>query len=221
LPRLRGWQLILPEVIPLFPLPNVVFFPGVPLPLHIFEPRYRAMVRDATAGSGLIGVMLLRGDWEPHYHSKTAPIFQVGTAGEAVRVDELPDGRFNLVLRGVREFVVRTEPAQDKPYREALVDWWPASTERVPVAVAERLVDQIGAYVRALGGEGFEPPRLADATDDVLFINGVAQQLDVSPLEKQSLLEVQPLAARAARLSDVLAFRLAEQRGGGSSGRTH
>ena len=213
----------LPDVIPLFPLPNVVFFPGVPLPLHIFEPRYRAMVRDATAGSGLIGMVLLRGDWQPHYEAKDAPIFQVGTVGEAVRVEELPDGRFNLVLRGVREFSVRDEPERGTPYRQANVDWGPASTDRVPAPVTARLVAQLEAYVRSLGGSGFAPPRLDDAEDDVLFVNGVAQQLDVSPLEKQALLEVQPLTARAARLSEVLAFRLAEQRGGGpgSSGQTH
>src|SRR5690349_7326414 len=67
----------LPSFIPIFPLPNVVLFPEVPLPLHIFEPRYRQMVRDALAGSGIIGMTLLRGDWEDEYHA--APeVYRVG-----------------------------------------------------------------------------------------------------------------------------------------------
>ena len=213
----------LPDVIPLFPLPDVVFFPGVPLPLHIFEPRYRAMIRDANAGTKLIGMVLLRGEWRAHYETKEAPIFTVGTVGEAVRVAELPDGRFNLVLRGVREFSVRHEPDRGAPYREAQVEWWPAETERVPAAVTAQVVAQVEEYVRLRGGDGFTPPRLDDVDDDTMFVNAVAQQLDVSALEKQSLLEVRPLAVRAQRLCDVMAFRLAELRQPGArpSGRTH
>lgn len=213
----------LPDSLPLFPLPNVVFFPGVALPLHIFEPRYRAMIRDALAGPRLIGMVLLRGEWEPHYDSKQAPIFTIGTAGEAVRVEELPDGRFNLILRGVREFVVRAEPERGTAYRVAEIDWWPATTARVPAALAARLITSVEEYVRLLGSETFTPPVLNDAEDDVMFVNAIAQQLDVSPLEKQSLLETGPLAVRTERLCEVLAFRLAELRrpGPGSSGQMH
>src|SRR6185369_2568253 len=104
--RRRGVSL--PDVIPLFPLPNVVFFPGMPLPLHVFEPRYRAMVRDAARGARLIGMALLRGEWEQDYYGR-APIFATGTVGEMVRVEELPDGRFNIVLRGLREYTIVRE----------------------------------------------------------------------------------------------------------------
>jgi len=106
MPRCDGCAMAkLPDIIPIFPLPNVVFFPRMPLPLHIFEPRYRAMVRDAVRGARLIGMVLLREDWEREYVGAPA-VFGMGTVGELVRSDELPDGRFNIVLRGVREFVI-------------------------------------------------------------------------------------------------------------------
>ena len=104
----------LPDIIPIFPLPNVVFFPRMPLPLHIFEPRYRAMVRDSVRGARLIGMVLLRQDWEREYVG-TPAVFGMGTVGELVRSDELPDGRFNIVLRGVREFVVICDATTNTP----------------------------------------------------------------------------------------------------------
>ena len=75
----------LPSTIPVFPLPSVVLFPGVPLPLHIFEPRYREMVRDAAASHEMIGMALLRGDWRRDYEGNP-DIFEVGCAGKIVNV---------------------------------------------------------------------------------------------------------------------------------------
>ena len=119
-------------------------FPRMPLPLHIFEPRYRAMVRDAVRGARLIGMVLLRGDWERDYVG-TPAVFGMGTVGELVRSDELPDGRFNIVLRGVREFVIHRELAR-APYREAVVSWRDAPTDALPAPMRSG----IGALVAAL-----------------------------------------------------------------------
>lgn len=213
----------LPEVIPLFPLPNVVLFPGLPLPLHIFEPRYRDMVRDAAAGARLVGMVLLRGDWQSRYEAKDAPIFPIGTAGEILRLDELPDGRFNVVLRGVREFTIIAEPERGTAYREGRVEWRPEPATRVPEAVRTALVDLIRRYVERLGHTDFVAPNLDDVKDDALLVNAMAHQLDVSPLEKQGLLEVADLTERARRLCDVLTFRLEELRAPAAppSDRTH
>src|SRR5262245_58041541 len=101
-----GPDMTLPEVIPLFPLPNLVFFPRMPLPLHVFEPRYRAMVRDALRGPRLIGMVLLRSGWKDDYAGRP-PIFTTGTVGQMVRVEELADGRFDIVLRGIASFRIR------------------------------------------------------------------------------------------------------------------
>ena len=113
---------MLPPIIPLFPLPDAVLFPRMPLPLHVFEPRYREMVRDALRGSRLIGMVLLRGDWEREYGGRPR-IFTTGTVGQMVHVEELPDGRYNVVLRGVKRFVIQQELPPTRAYREALVAW--------------------------------------------------------------------------------------------------
>ena len=88
--------------LPLFPLPNVVLFPGVLLPLHIFEPRYRAMTADVLASDRRIGIVLLRAGWKDDYEGRP-PIHEVGTAGVIEHSARLDDGRYNIVLRGVEE----------------------------------------------------------------------------------------------------------------------
>ena len=117
----------LPSMIPIFPLPNVVLFPQVMLPLHIFEPRYRKMVRDAeTQSPPLIGMTLLRGNWQEQYEGMP-DVFSVGCAGEMVRVDPLPDGRFNILLQGMRELSHSSKSLSLKGYRQAKVEWRPAA----------------------------------------------------------------------------------------------
>ena len=80
------------DLLPLFPLPNVVLFPNVFLPLHIFEPRYRAMVKDALASDRIIGMVLLRPGWQ-HDYEKRPPVYPVGCSGVITHVEPLPDGR--------------------------------------------------------------------------------------------------------------------------------
>jgi uncharacterized protein len=211
----------LPEVIPVFPLPNVVFFPRMPLPLHIFEPRYRAMVRDAARGARLIGMALLRGDWQSGYYGRP-PIFAVGTVGEMVRVEELPDGRFNIVLRGLREYAIVREIERTE-YREAAVTWRDPIVEALRPGARDAIRGLVHRYLALLGKDVAEEELLRGAVDDETFVNFLAQHLDVAPLEKQAMLEAATLGDRARRLADVLEFRLEELRmhPGGSASRTH
>src|SRR5688572_15592109 len=99
---------MLPSEIPIFPLPNVVLFPAALLPLHIFEPRYRAMVGDALEGERLIGMVMLRPGWEPRYEDAPA-VYGVGCAGFITHADRLPDGRYNIILRGQEKFSIQQE----------------------------------------------------------------------------------------------------------------
>jgi Lon protease-like protein len=211
----------LPEIIPIFPLPNVVFFPRMPLPLHIFEPRYRDMVRDAARGARLIGMALLRGDWQQEYYGRP-PIFAAGTVGEMVRVEELPDGRFNIVLRGLREFRIVRE-IERASYREAVVAWREPVADPLPAGARDAIGSLVRRYLALLGREVAEGELLRGSVDDETFVNFLAQHLDVAPLEKQAMLESATLAERAERLADVLEFRLRELRShpGGSTGRAH
>ena len=211
----------LPEVIPVFPLPNVVFFPRMPLPLHIFEPRYREMVRDAARGARLIGMALLRGDWERDYQGRP-PIFAVGTVGEMVRVEELPDGRFDIVLRGLREYTIVRE-LERAAYREAVVTWRAAGADALPAGSRDAIRGLLHRYLAVLGKDVAESELLRGSVDDETFVNFLAQHLDVAPLEKQAMLEAATLGERARRLVDVLEFRLSELRvhPGGSPSRAH
>jgi Lon protease-like protein len=212
----------LPEIIPLFPLPNVVLFPGMPLPLHVFEPRYRAMTRDALRGARLIGMVLLRGDWQPEYYERP-PIFTTGTVGQMVHVDELPDGRFNMVLRGVRAFTIVEELAADRLYREARVVWRDDVDAPLPAARREAVLDHVHRYLERLGRKPTSPTALDRDVDGAAFVNFFAQHLDLDPVEKQALLEETSTLARVGRLVDVLEFRLQElaRPSAGTHGRPH
>ena len=211
----------LPEVIPLFPLPNVVFFPRMPLPLHVFEPRYRAMVRDAARGARLIGMALLRGDWQRDYEGRP-PIFAVGTVGEMVRIDELGDGRFNIVLRGLREYAIVRE-LDRAAYREAVVTWRTPGADPLPAGTRDAIRGLVHRYLALLGKDVARNELLRGAVDDETFVNVLAQHLDVEPVEKQAMLEAETLGERARRLVDVLEFRVTEMRThpGGAPSRAH
>ncbi len=212
----------LPEVIPLFPLPNVVLFPRMPLPLHVFEPRYRAMVRDAMRGPRLIGMVLLRDDWRADYFGRP-PIFVTGTVGQMVHVDELPDGRFNIVLRGVKTFRLREELPPAHEYREARVVWRDDVDDQLTSAGRDALVGLVHRYLDRLGRKTTSPAALDRDVDHAAFVNFFAQHLELEPLERQALLEESSTSARAARLIDVLEFRLQElvRVGSGPHGRAH
>jgi Lon protease-like protein len=200
----------LPDIIPIFPLPNVVFFPRMSLPLHIFEPRYRAMVRDAVRGARLIGIVLLRADWEQDYGGSPG-VFGVGTVGELVRSDELPDGRFDIVLRGVREFVIHRELAR-APYREAVVSWRDDPGAAMPTPMRSAIGALVLRYLQRTGRADAETALAESGVDDETFVNFLAQHLDLDMVEKQALLEAGSLLERAGRLADVLEFRLEELR---------
>jgi Lon protease-like protein len=105
----------------LFPLPGLVFFPHSVQPLHIFEPRYRQLTADALAGDHLITTVLLKPGWEDEYDDAPA-VHPVACLGRIVMDQLLPDGRYNLVLRGLARVRIREEPPTDRKYRVANVD---------------------------------------------------------------------------------------------------
>jgi len=119
---------VLPPTIPIFPLPNVVLFPNVFLPLHIFEPRYREMVADALAGDRIIGMALLRPGWESDYEGRP-PVYSIGCAGLITFSEQHSDGRYNIVLRGLEKFRITGED-HSHSYRVAEVE--PLAEEITP-----------------------------------------------------------------------------------------
>jgi Lon protease-like protein len=197
----------LPSVIPVFPLPNVVLFPQVMLPLHIFEPRYRQMVRDAAPKKPpLIGMALLRGNWQQSYEGNP-DIFPLGCAGEIVRLTPLPDGRFNILLQGIREYRI-TEEKFTESYRQAVVEWQPPSTSALAPQERQELRTLLERYLQS--NESAQKFLADPSIEDNFLVNFFAFHLDLMPIEKQSLLEALSLTERATQLRDILDFKLTE-----------
>jgi len=200
----------LPEIIPIFPLPNFVLFPGVKVPLHIFEPRYREMVSEVAMDHGIIGIMMLKGNWERDYYDYP-DVYDIGCAGKISALVQLPDGKFNLMLDGMSEFRVLRE-IRDRSFRQAQVQWCSPPPQNLDLdALAmehlhQRLVTFLGSAAHDVWNSVVDQRGLRGAD----LINFICFHLDVSPIEKQTLLEAG--AARTQCLLDVMTFRLEERK---------
>ena len=203
---------MLPPHLPLFPLPSTVLFPGVFLPLHVFEPRYRQMVTRAIEGDRIIGMALLVPGHEEQYDGRP-PVFPVGCAGLITHVDRQADGRFNLILRGLDKFRIEEEepPTDGVLYRIAHVtalEETTAAGDHASLRDARRRLEALLAP--SLQGEGGSrlPKDMAD--DDL--VNALSQYLDLDPLEKQALLERDGVVARCHTLIELIEMKLLQQR---------
>ena len=197
---------MLPPTIPIFPLPNVVMFPQVFLPLHIFEPRYREMVADALAGDRIIGIVLLRPGWEGNYEGRP-PVFRIGCAGLITHAERLSDGRFNIVLRGLQKFRVAGED-ESRSYRQAQVETVadaPSEYDKDELRGARRRLETL--LVPQPEGRSADPKMPPSMADEDL-VNALSQYLDLEPLEKQALLERESLLARCRSLIELLEMKV-------------
>ena len=210
---------MLPPTIPIFPLPNAVLFPNVFLPLHIFEPRYREMVADALQGDRIIGMVLLRPGYEENYEGRP-PVFPVGCAGVITHAEKLPDGRYNIVLRGIEKFKVTGEDA-DKPYRLAHVEGIsedPTAEERTILRrQRQRLEAVLAAAIERAGSDPKFPPAIPDED----LVNALAQYLQLDPIERQALLERPGVVARCHALIELLEMKVHAPRGTWDGRATH
>lgn len=196
-------------LLPLFPLPNVVHFPGTLLPLHIFEPRYRAMVRDLLdlpEPERLVGMLLSGGPPEPGEGAQTLVL--PGTAGRLVGVEPLADGRFDILLHGEFRFEI-AEEVGGKPYRRARVRPLP---EGGPAAESLRdgLLRDLAEVAVETGPRFPLPPEevaelLAHAALPEL-VNRLAAELDLPVGRRQAMLTL-GLPERAAAIASTLASR--------------
>ncbi|MGZ7039937.1 MAG: LON peptidase substrate-binding domain-containing protein, partial [Thermoanaerobaculia bacterium] len=178
-------------LLPLFPLPNLVFFPNTRLPLHVFEPRYRKMITDALAGDSRIGIVLLRPGWEADYFG-SPPIHQWGTLGTIEQAVPLEDGRFNILIRGDARFRVVDEVSR-VPYRTARVVAQPEETQGPTEAYAQRewLAELSRQYLHYLPDQ-MAVPEIETVGLDALA-NALIMSLNLDVEEKQRLLEINDL----------------------------
>lgn len=207
------------DLLPLFPLPNVVLFPNVFLPLHIFEPRYREMIADALESDRMIGMVLLRPGWERDYEGRP-PVYRVGCSGLLTHTERLPDGRYHLVLRGIERFRILEED-HGRRYRRAAVE--PLRDHALDAADRAAILDRRAKLESMLGPSqsGAGDPRMPASMSDEDLVHALAQYLDLEPLEKQALLEQPSLRGRAESLVELLEMKILMARTPGSSGVAH
>jgi uncharacterized protein len=192
-----------PLRIPVFPLAGALLFPRAQLPLHIFEPRYRAMVRDALAGDRLIGMIQPRGAGEP------LPLFDVGCLGRIGGAEALEDGGFNIVLEGLGRFRVAREAEVDTLYRQVDAErgGFDDDGEPEPLGLAQRaeLERESRRYADALGYsvDWDAVTRL----DDEMLVNAVSQVAPFDVGSKQALLEAPDIAERCDLLVQFMQFQ--------------
>ncbi|MEM8725288.1 MAG: LON peptidase substrate-binding domain-containing protein [Pseudomonadota bacterium] len=189
----------MPTRLSIFPLPGAVLFPGLQLPLHIFEPRYRALVGDALVRDRRIAMI------QPQRSEDGAPLYSVGCVGRIGEIEAMDDGRYNLILEGENRFTMLRELDVATSFRQ------------VEGELIEDDEDEALSYAQR-GGFEDEARKFADAQgysvdwdsverlDDHSLINGVSQIAPFDPASKQALLEAQNLSARCELLVQLMQF---------------
>jgi len=191
--------------IAIFPLPGAVLFPGLHLPLHIFEPRYTAMVQEVLARDRQIGMIQPRQiageeDREP------PALYDVGCVGRIVDVEALDEGRFNLVLEGVARFRVRRELDVTTPFRQVEAEIEPETDADAVLSSIERAsVEREAKRFAARQGYVVDWDSVGQLDDETL-INGIAQVAPFDAAAKQALLETRSIDARAEMVVQMMQF---------------
>ena len=205
-------RLDLPEIIPLFPLPGALLLPRAKLPLHIFEPRYLAMLEDCLkTPSRLIGMIQPRQGPGKERPGGETPLSAIGCAGRVTAFSETEDGRYMITLSGISRFRLRDEVQGFTPYRRALVDWAPFARDRGPAEDdpgfdRSALLDRLSRFF-AQHRLGTDWESLKEAEPELL-INALSMLLPLAPEDKQALLEAPSLMTRRETLVTLLEFAL-------------
>lgn len=183
----------------IFPLTGAILYPGLQLPLHIFEPRYRAMVSDALARDRRIAMI------QPQAPGEGAPLFHIGCVGRIGEVEALEDGRFNIVLEGESRFRLVRELDVTTPFRQIEAELIPEPEDESLSAIERAGFEQEAR--RFADAQGYSVDWASvERLDDVSLINGVSQIAPFDAAAKQALLEAPCLTARCELLVQLLQF---------------
>lgn len=209
----------LPDVVPIFPLTGVLLLPGMWLPLHVFEPRYRNMVSDAQAGAGMIAMVqpvVPRQDNSPPPDAlpETPDVYGVGCLGRMERCDQTPDGRYVIALKGLSRFRLREELPLHHGYRRAVADYAPFAGD---LREADAQLDgaRLRGALREFGQRNNLPFDLSklESVTGIALLNGLCMSLPFGPAEKQALLEAPTPEARERVLLGLMGMGLPDAPG--------
>ena len=182
-----------------FPLAGVLLFPRMHLPLHIFEPRYRALVSDAMARDRRIAMI------QPRAAGEKPPLYTMGCVGHVAQVEALEDGRYNIVLEGKARFRLVRELDVTTPFRQIEAELLPVQDDET-LALAERssLESESRRFATAQGyAVDWEA---VSRLDDEALVNGIAQIAPFDAASKQALLEANSLSERTELIVQMLQF---------------
>jgi len=192
--------------VPVFPLPDIVLFPDVELPLHVFELRYRTMVREALSGERWLAMATLKPGWEADYHGSPA-FHELGCLGQFEDVEWLPNDCYNLKLRGVRR-VRFLRVVREFPYRACAVevlDEAPFDSADPPVQIERAALLAAARKLLPLGTEAWlAPPLTSDETPFAALVNSLAQCARLDAGARLELLAMDNALDRARRLQEHL-----------------
>ena len=191
---------VTPKRISIFPLAGAILLPGMQLPLHIFEPRYRALVSDALARDRMIGMV------QPSGRGEHSEVFDVGCLGRIGDVEALEDGRYNIVLEGLQRFTIERELTVTTPFRQVEATLWNEDEGGEALAIAERAALEIESR-RFADAQGYAVDWSAvGQLDDFSLVNAIAQIAPFDAAAKQALLEAADLSTRADLIVQLMQF---------------
>lgn len=185
--------------LPIFPLTGAVLFPGMQLPLHIFEPRYRAMVGDALIRDRLIAMI------QPQRAVEGAPLYQVGCIGRIGEIQAMDDGRYNLILEGTARFRMIRELDVTTAYRQIEADIYDEDEDETLTHAQRGGFEREARHFADSQGYSVDWDSV-ERLDDRSLINGVSQIAPFDPASKQALLEARTLTERCELLVQLMQF---------------
>lgn len=185
--------------ISIFPLSGALLFPGLQLPLHIFEQRYQSLIRDALARDRMIGMV------QPMRPAEGAPLFEIGCLGRIEDVEALEDGRFNIVLDGLTRFRIVRELDVTTPFRQVEAELLEEREDEVLLPVERASLEQEARHFADAQGYAVDWEQVG-RLDDVALVNGVSQVAPFDPASKQALLEASGLRDRCELLVQLMQF---------------
>jgi uncharacterized protein len=186
--------------ISIFPLPGAILLPGMQLPLHIFEPRYRSLVGDALARDRMIGMI------QPKGGGANPPLFGVGCLGRIGDVEALEDGRYNIVLEGLQRFTLVRELEVSTAFRQIEAELWEEDEVGELLSLGERAALEAESR-RFADAQGYAVDwNAVGQLDDFSLVNVIAQIAPFDAAAKQALLEARGLAVRSELIIQLMQF---------------